>query len=258
MRRLMPSVLALAVAVLVARGPAAEAAGADAVATWRVSGTITGTYENATGWVACPVTGEAALVRERVRVDVRLRPAFTAQFTRRTGMVARFKVAVGGTWSLTGSYPPLEYPPAGGDPTCGAQVPVDCAGPVVSRSRNATLDFGRVGRRAVGYFNLFPEVVESAVYADPDPARPFCSQSGSEPTRVVPLFGLASTSLAARAAPSPDTFPVRVPISRLLGHRRFAVLLPPARLEGCPSLYYTPCEESGSVRMRLTFTPGRG
>jgi hypothetical protein len=44
MHRLMPSVLALAVAVIVATGPAAGAGGADAVATWRVSGTFTGTY----------------------------------------------------------------------------------------------------------------------------------------------------------------------------------------------------------------------
>jgi hypothetical protein len=59
------------------------------------------------------------------------------------------------------------YPPAGGDLTCGAQVPVDCAGPVVSRSggRVAKLIIDPTGRRAVGYFSDFVEVVESARYA---------------------------------------------------------------------------------------------
>ena len=243
-------VAALAVAALL---PAAAAAGAgtgEKETAWRVSATVTGTYANTVGWLACPATGESALIRERVVVDTTLRPTFTARFTRSSGMVARFRATQGGTWSLSGSYPPTD-----GDSGCGAQVPVSCTGPVVGRARLAALDFLVRGRRAIGYFSLFPDIVESAVYADPDPAKPFCSQSGEEPTRVVPLYGLGSTSLAARAAPTPSTFPARVPVGKLLGHKRFSVLLPPAALEGCPTLFYTPCEESGRIRMRLTFTP---
>jgi hypothetical protein len=257
MRRVVPSAFALAVALLPA-GVGAAAPAADAPVPWRVSATITGTYQNATGWVACVATGEAALVREQVRVDAKLRPIFTARFSRRTGMVARFRATVGGTWTLKGSYPPLQYPPDGGEPTCGPQVPVDCAGPVVGRSRRAQLDFGIVGRRAIGYFGLVPEIVESARYAAPDPAKPFCSESEEgETCRVLPLFGLGGTSLAARAAPTPSTFPARVPVTKLLGRRRFTVLLPPAKLEGCPRDYYTPCQESGRIRMKLIFTPVR-
>ena len=150
------------------------------------------------------------------------------------------------------------YPPEGGDATCGPPVPVDCAGPVVVRSPRAKIDFAVVGRRAIGSFVSFPEIAESARYAPPDPAKPFCSQNGDEQTPVLPLFGLGSTSLAARAAPTPNTFLARIPVARLRGRRQFSVLLQPARLEGCPRLYYTTCEESGAIRMRLTFTPARG
>jgi hypothetical protein len=253
MRRLMWSVLGLAALVLVASG---SAAGAPATG-WRVSGTITGTYENEHGWVSCGATGEAALLRQTVRVDVRLRPAFVARFDRQSGMVARFKVTVAGTWTLTGSYPPLQYPLGGGDPTCGPQVPVDCAGPVINpyRDNDARLEFSRVGARAVGYFNSFVEIVEIAAFADPDPAKPFCSQSGSEPTQIPPLFGLASTDIEDRAVPS--TFPVRVPVPRLLGHRAFNVVVPSALPNGCQTGYHTPCRESGRLTMRLSFTPTR-
>jgi len=243
-------VAALAVAALL---PAAAAAGAgtgEKETAWSVSATVTGTYQNTVGWLACPATGESALIHERVVVDTTLGPAFTARFTGATGMVARFRATQGGTWSLSGSYPPTD-----GDSGCGAQVPVSYARPVVGHDRRATIDFAVRGRRAIGYFSEFAEIVESAVYAAPDPAKPFCSQSGDEPTRVVPLYGLGSTSLAARAAPTPNTFPARVPVGKLLGHKRFSVLLPPAALEGCPTFYYTPCEESGQIRMRLTFTP---
>jgi hypothetical protein len=186
-------------------------------------------------------------------------PRFTARFTRTSGMVAGLTVAVGGSWTLSGSYPPLVDSPTGGDQTCGPQVPVSCAGPVVSHTRGheAKLDIGVSGRRALGFFNLFPEVVESATYAAPDPGKPFCSASGSEPTRVVPLFGLGSTSLANRAVPSPLSFPLRFPVAKLAGRRAFTVTLPPARLQGCATPYYTPCSESGRVVMRLSFTPAR-
>jgi hypothetical protein len=128
---------------------------------------------------------------------------------------------------------------------------------VVGRDLRATLDFAVVGRRVIGGFTDFAEIVESARYAQPDLSRPFCSESGDEPTRVVPFLGLGGTSLAARAAPTPNTFPARVPVAKLLGRKRFSVLLPLARLEGCPRDYYTQCQESGSIRMRLIFTPGR-
>jgi hypothetical protein len=256
MRRRNGCALALALAALLALATVAAAApGDDERVPWRVSATVTGTYENATGWVACFATGESALVRETATVDVRLRPRFTARFDRRTGMVARFTAVVGGSWTLAGSYPPLVYPPGGGDPSCGPQVPVSCAGPVISRDRQAAMDFTVRGRRAVGYFSDFLEIVESARYAPPDPSRPFCSESGEEPTRVLPHLGLGGTSLAARAAPTPDTFPARVPVAKLLGRKRFSILLPPARLEACPRDYYSVCQESGSIRMRLTFTP---
>ncbi len=254
----MPFVVALAVAVLAAVAGAAAAPAGDAPIRWRVSATVTGTYQNATGWVACFGTGESALVREQVGVDAKLRPVATALFYRRTGMVARFKATVVGSWTLAGSYPPLVYPPGGGDPSCGAQVPVACAGPVVGTRRNGELDFVIVGRRAIGYFGLVPEIVESARYANPVPGRPFCTENeNDETTRVLPLFGLGGTSLAARAFPTPSTFPARVPVAKLLGRRRFSILLPPARLEGCPRDFYTTCEESGRIRMRLTFTPAR-
>ena len=249
--------LALAVAAAALVGGGATTAAARTEASWRVSATVSGDYANTTGWTQCPITGDAALVHETVHVAVRLRPAFTAVFSRGSGLVARFRSSGGGSWTLAGSYPPLVYPPAGGDPGCGAQVPVDCAGPVVLRRPTASLDIRMRGRRTIGYFTTFTEIVESARYAQPDPARPFCSESGDEPTSVVPLFGLGSTSLAARAAPSPDTFPLRIPVARLLGRRAFAVTLPPAALEGCPSLFYTPCQESGAIRMRLTFRPAR-
>ena len=257
MRRLAPSLLALTLAALVAAGQAAGAAGDDAPIPWRVSATVTGTYENATGWVNCNATGQSALVREQARVDATLRPRFTALFYRRTGMVARFRATAGGSWTLTGSYPPISYSPSG-EPTCGPQVPIACAGPVVGRSRNGELDFGVRGRRAIGYFRLVPEIVESARYAQPDPAKPFCSESEEgETSRVVPLFGLGGTSLAARAFPTPNTFPARVPVAKLLGRKRFAVVLPPAKLEGCPEDFYSTCQESGQIRMRLVFTPAR-
>ena len=150
------------------------------------------------------------------------------------------------------------YPPAGGDPGCGPQVPVDCAGPVVLRERSAVLDIGVFARRAIGGFTDFTEIVESARYAAPDSARPFCSESGDEPTRIVPLLGLGSTSLAARAAPTANTFPLRIPVRRLLGRRAFTMTLQPAALTGCPQLYYTTCQESGAIRMRLTFRPRWG
>jgi hypothetical protein len=223
-----------------------------------VSATVTGTYQNATGWVACFDTGASALIREQVSVDAKLRPVATALFYRRTGMVARFKATAGGSWTLAGSYPPLVYPPAGGDPSCGAQVPVACAGPVIGRRRSGELDFAIVGRRAIGGFRLVPEIVESARYASPVPGKPFCTENeDDETTRVVPLFGLGGTSLAARAFPTPNTFPARVPVAKLLGRKRFALLLPPAKLEGCPEDFYSTCQESGQIRMRLIFTPAR-
>ena len=73
---------------------------------------------------------------------------------------------------------------------------------------------------------------------------------------MVPFFGLGGTSLTARAFTTPNTFPARVPVSKLLGRRRFAVLLPPAKLEGCGSIAYSACEESGS-QDALIFTPAR-
>jgi hypothetical protein len=129
---------------------------------------------------------------------------------------------------------------------------------VIGRRRNGEIDFAVVGRRAIGYFGLVPETVESARYASPVPGKPFCSESeDDETTRVLPLFGLGGTSLAARAYPTPSTFPARVPVAKLLGRKRFAILLPPARLEGCPTDFYNVCEESGRIRMRLVFTPAR-
>lgn len=255
MPRLMRWVAALAVAALLPAAAAAGAGAGDKETAWRVSATVTGTYENTVGWVNCPLTGEPALIHERVVVNAKLEPRFTAVFTRSSGLVARFRATAGGTWSLTGSYPPIVESPTGGDFTCAAQVPVSCAGPVIGHDRHASIDFIVRGRRAIGYFSDFAEIVESGVYAVPDPAKPFCSQSDDEPTRVVPLYGLGSTSLAARAAPTPDTFPAYIPVAKLLGHKRFSVLLRPAALEGCPTDYYTPCEESGQIRMRLTFRP---
>ena len=258
----MKRLLRGAILAIVAIAPAASPVSGGAVSTpdtpWRVSATISGAYANTTGWVACPLTGESALIHETARISVTMRPRYVSHFSRGTGLFVSFASprGNGGSWTLSGSYPPLVYPPDGGEPTCGAQVPVSCSGPILTRGRyGAALDFGIRARYAIGYFNSFWEIVESATYDAPDPARPLCGGRGDEPTRVLPLFGLGNTSLAARAAPIPDTFPARVPVAKLQGHTRFSVLLPPAALEGCPRDYYTRCEESGRIRMKLTFTP---
>ncbi len=246
-RPLVPSALALALAVaalalIVPAGPAAAAPAADQATKWRVSGSITGTYENVHGWVACRPTGEAALFHQRSVVNVRMRSVSTARFTPR-GMFVRLKVAVGGSWTLSGSYPPF-VDPNDRESACGPPMPVNCAGPVVSTSRNRVvrLFLDRLGRRVVGYFAEFVEVVESARYAKPDPSRPFCAEDdpATVAARHAPILGLGDTSLANRAVPSPDTSLVRAPVSRFLGRRKFTVVLPPAPLESCLSLLNTP------------------
>ncbi len=226
---------------------------------WRVSATITGRYANTVGWVACGLTGESALINEVAQVNVKMRPRFVSTFSRATGLFVRFASPQGngGHWTLNGDYPPLVYSPTG-EASCGAQVPVACSGPILTRGRyGAALDFGVRGKYAIGYFSAFWEIVESASYAAPDPALPFCSASGEEPSQVKPLFGLGGTSLGARAAPTPNTFPARVPVAKLQGRKRFSVLLPPAVREGCPTDFYNPCAESGQIRMKLTFAPVR-
>jgi hypothetical protein len=106
--------------------------------------------------------------------------------------------------------------------------------PVLGWSRRGELDFGSVPARR-RFLDLVPEIVESARYAAADPAKPFCSEGEEgETSRVVCR---SSGSGAPRSRP--------------------AVLLPSARLEGCPRDFYTRCQESGRIRMRLTFTPAR-
>lgn len=224
---------------------------------WRVSATITGRYANTVGWLGCTVSGPSALINEVADINVTMRPGRAATFSRATGLFVRFAPPKGngGHWTLGGSYPPRVYSPTG-EASCGAQVPVACSGPILTRGRyGAALDFGVRGTYAIGYFSSFWEIVESASYAAPDPALPFCSASGEEPSQVKPLFGLGGTSLAVRAAPIPDTFPARVPVAKLQGRKRFSVLLPPAVRDGCPTDFYNPCTESGQIRMKLTFTP---
>jgi hypothetical protein len=264
-RRLGWIALAAAAAGFLAAVPPARIAAAPAETVWRVSGTLTGTYDNDVSWFNCFDTKAGGQTHEHARLAARLAPVGTATFTRRGGLFARVRISVAGAWTLNGAYAPTTESPTGGPGPCASPVPIACAGPVVNPSpgRGADvvrLDLAVAGRNAVGFFREFVGMVESASIALPDPAKPFCSGSGEEPTVVVPLLGLSADDAVARAAHLPvvSRVPIRVPVARLSGHRAFTVALPPSVPDQCrQTSAYSTCRESGRFQMRLTFTPAR-
>ena len=172
-------------------------------------------------------------------------------------MVARFKATVGGSWTLAGSCP-RSCTRRGRRPDLRRAGAGRLRGP---GGRHTPQRRARLRHRGAARHRLLRsrsgDRRERQVCEPGRREAVLHENENDETARVLPLLGLGGTSLAARAFPTPNTFPARVPVAKLLGRRRFAILLPPARLDGCPTFYYTTCEESGQIRMRLTFTPAR-
>jgi len=227
-------------------------AAAEAAASWRVLGSIAGTYDNSTVWEQCFDTGATGTASEHVDLDVRLRPAATSRYRRGVlDFAAIAYVEVGGRWTVTGSYAPRQRD-ARGTATCGGPTPIACSGNVTNRRaserRPVPVAFQRKGRMFVGNFTNFVEISEDTsgqpAVCDPD------AHDDSLAMRL--LLGLND------AAGSLFTGHYRFPMSRLNGRRSFTITPTPNPKDGDPcSQLYLSCSQNNQLTMQLTFTPAR-
>jgi hypothetical protein len=222
-------------------------------ANWRVSGTLAGTYDNSTTWTQCNASGATGTASEHVDLDVRLRPAGTADFARGNPQFgAVFRVVVGGRWSLNGSYAPRSRD-ARGEDVCGAPIPIACGGNVInprgSNDAEARLLFARKGRTYVGQFASFAGMQEDAT-GQPNVCN---NDSGGDDTlAALPLLGF--TTASAQADLIEGIY--RVPVARLNGRHAFSVSPTPATgMTGECSYLYVACSQTNRLAMKLTFKP---
>jgi hypothetical protein len=230
---------------------AVAAPSARAADRWRVSGALSGTYDNSTSWTQCTANGATGSAAEHVDVDVRLRTATSSYERGNPQFGAVFKLDLGGRWTLSGSYAP-RHRDVNGNESCGAPVPFACGGGLtsVTAGGQARIIFIRRGRAYLGQLTEFAGVREEQS-GQPSP----CNTEGDDDSvAVLPLFGLATGGAASNLVSGL----FRVPITRLRGRRAFSVDVMPASGEsgGCDE-FYLACSESSRLTFTLRFTPKR-
>jgi hypothetical protein len=241
--RVMRLVLATAVLALGLSGSA------QAATKWRLSGTLTGTYDSNVTWEQC-ATGATGAAVEHADVDVRLKPKGVFSYERGdASFLATYTADVGGRWTLDGSYAPQSRD-ANGNESCGAPVPIACRGALVNPYPAPSLrsiSFERRGRAFVGQFGIVAPIRED--FAGQSSA---CDpSSGDETFAARPLFGLAN------GAPGRFVdYLYHVPVARVLGHRAFSVRVTPVAdpTTNCGAVYRT-CSEDIKLALTLTFRP---
>jgi hypothetical protein len=226
-------------------------AAAAAASSWRVSGSLSGTYDDSVAWDQCFGRGTGT-ASEHVDLDVRLRPAATSRYRRgASDFAAIAHIDVGGRWSVAGSYPPWQRDTQ----TCGPPIPIACGGnvtnPDASERHAAPVVFERQGRTFVGNFRSFVEVSEDKA-GQPSPCSPATDDADDGSLSGRPLFGVTT------AAGTLFTGLYRFPVSRLNGRRPFTISPTPNPKDADPcGQAYLSCSQSNQLTMQLTFTPVR-
>jgi hypothetical protein len=227
-------------------------AAAESATSWRVSGLLSGTYDNSAAWEQCVATGATGNASEHVDLDVRLRPYSTARYTRGDPQFgARVNIDVGGRWTVAGSYAPRQRD-VNGNESCSAPVQFTCSGAVTNPYRQvpAGVLFQRRGRTFVGQFTSFAAIREDQS-AQPSACNP---AEGDDSLAMGPLFGLIDTTAHA---PLVDGL-YSVPVARLNGRRSFTVSPTPNPTLASPCSYlYLSCSQNNQLVMRLSFKPVR-
>lgn len=217
------------------------------VTRWVVSGTLTGTYTNHVAWLNCPESGASGTAQESLRLAARISPGQPGVYEG-TGIAVAMKMTPGGSWSVTGSYPPhVEL--ADGTSGCGPQQSFHCGGPIVrGGGPGAVLYFAPRGRSLAGNFleNTFLKETNGEA----------CE---IEATIAGPLLGLADTRIEPDAFAEDDAKPtsIMVPRARFAGSKAFTVTHAAPPDGGCPREFYTQCSETGSVTLTLHFKRAR-
>ena len=211
---------------------------------WVVSGSLSGSYSNNVSWVNCPETGASGTAHESATLNVKIRPGHPSIYEG-TGIDLLMHMTPGGSWSVSGSYPPrIELPEDAIG--CGSQQAIHCGGPIVSERGGGEPQFVLVpkGRRLVGAFYTNDFFKESITGED-------CNVANSA---AGPLLGLGETEI------EPDVFGenslkpanLSVPRARFAGHAPFAISESAGPDGGCTP-YYTQCQQSGRLTLTLRF-----
>jgi hypothetical protein len=224
---------------------------------WRVSGSITGTYSNSVSAYSCFETKTVATFAEQLRLNVKLVPRYVSSWSPGQNFGAVFRLAAGGDWHVTGTFPPRHVDQVTGEASCGPPEKLDCIGRVELMRRNgagneAAFSVDPIGRTMRGQFLYFRGFAESAVLRalpGPEICNPY---RASDEQRAGPLWGLGSTGIGS------DTYAERIlsfPVSKLKGRKPFTVTLRPAKPkpDECAAEYWISCTQSGSLAMRLRF-----
>jgi hypothetical protein len=210
---------------------------------WIVSGSITGTYSNDVTWVQCFDTGDSGSAREHLTLNAKITPGQPAVFSP-GGLALLMKMKAGGSWSVTGSYPPrVENPDE--TVTCGQQRPIQCGGKI---RRNgpaaATLIMRAHGSRFTGAFLNKPSFSEDA-------ANSPCL------VNTEALLGLQEGLMEEDVfrENSLEHKLLTAPRSGFIRGRPFTVTVSAGPDGGCHMFHYSHCSESGGLKMTLHFAP---
>jgi hypothetical protein len=257
MYRLIGSAAVAAVLLLLA--PAAAPA---RVVRWDVAATLTGAYANAvTATSDCSAHYAERVAGLRVTLTSRRPIAYDTAVHAFTGPL---RSRVTGRWSVSGAYVARQAQPDGTLACAPAPTPVACGARVVFEDGQRTSTSGPArlavddnpSRRVVGARVVAPRLTEQFADAGAPPAGwpAACTLSPDvEAIPAAPVFGLSASEVLDRALAAK----LRLPASRLAGHRRFTVRGATARPATCPAQGFAPCRESGSFALRVTLTPAR-
>jgi hypothetical protein len=215
---------------------------------WLMSGSMTGTYSNAVTWINCEVTGDTGTASERVSLHATLGGGKPAPYEPGSGFAPFAHWSGGGSWSVTGSFPPPGQRPDGTG-TCGAQRAFHCSGALRRNGSIATTQFAPRGKDLLGHF------LQNASFTEGNEP---CASLGGALSGAGPLFGLEGTEIERDALyENPlQRGGLTLPRAELAGYRAFSIRHTVGPDGGCArKSEYPHCSQSGKLTLVLHFTP---